>query len=329
MKHFNFFDKKTRDRHLSRRPGETKFGEKLPLVKSIEELRDTAAQYVIIGVPEDIGIRANYGKPGAAETWEYFLDSFLNIQANRYNNPHNCVILGHLDCEELMNQADLEKTKDNYPESLGKLVSAIDSRLSELIETIVGFQKTPIIIGGGHNNAYPNIKGTANALRKAINVVNIDAHTDLRTVDYRHSGNGFSLAIKEEYLDKYHLFGIHKNYTPEYIFERFPESSQIEYYLYEDLFSLDKKQLSAQFEVACNFSSGDFGLEIDCDAIEYFPSSAVTSSGFSVQNIREFIRIAKRSDVHYLHLAEAVAAEKPEIAKALSYFVSDFIRQKE
>jgi formiminoglutamase len=28
------------------------------------------AKYVIIGIPEDIGIRANFGRPGAASAWE-------------------------------------------------------------------------------------------------------------------------------------------------------------------------------------------------------------------------------------------------------------------
>jgi formiminoglutamase len=33
-------------------------------------LQNSEAKYVIIGIPEDIGIRANFWRPGAASAWE-------------------------------------------------------------------------------------------------------------------------------------------------------------------------------------------------------------------------------------------------------------------
>jgi formiminoglutamase len=40
-------------------------------------------QYVILN-PEDIGIRANYGRPIAASVWEKCIKSIANIQHNRF-----------------------------------------------------------------------------------------------------------------------------------------------------------------------------------------------------------------------------------------------------
>jgi formiminoglutamase len=53
---------------INHRSGEIKFGEKciLYLKTQIQSLLSTCeAQYVLVGIPEDIGIRANFGRPGA------------------------------------------------------------------------------------------------------------------------------------------------------------------------------------------------------------------------------------------------------------------------
>src|SRR5690606_29915482 len=123
----------------------------------------------------------------------------------------------------------------NYPAKLGDLVKQIDHVVTAVVQMIVAAGKVPVIIGGGHNNAYGNIKGASMAIKKPLNVLNIDAHTDLRTPDHRHSGNGFSFARKDNYLGKYRIFGIHRNYTPDYIFEELDGSTSDHYYLFEHL----------------------------------------------------------------------------------------------
>ena len=70
---------------------------------------------------------------------------------------------------------------------------------------IVLADKKPIIIGGGHNNAYGNIKGTSLAIGEPINVINFDAHSDFRPEEGRHSGNGFSYAYTEGFLNYYFI----------------------------------------------------------------------------------------------------------------------------
>ena len=69
-----------------------------------------------------------------------------------------------------------------------------------LLKIIIKAKKIPIIVGGGHNNAYGIIKGSALALNKKINVLNIDAHADFRPLEGRHSGNGFSYAFHEGFI---------------------------------------------------------------------------------------------------------------------------------
>ena len=192
---------------ISTRGGETKFGENLQFIQNMDELEKHSAKYVLFGIEEDIGVRANYGKPGTSNAWKATLKSLVNIQVNRFNKPENLILLGELDCKDLMQKAsNIGPSDPNYYPKLGDLVKEIDQLVSDLIEFFISKGKIPVIVGGGHNNAYGNIKGAAKALKSPINVINIDAHTDLRQLEHRHSGNGFSYAFEGQYLRKYSVF---------------------------------------------------------------------------------------------------------------------------
>src|SRR5690606_7508114 len=95
---------------------------------------------------------------------------------------------------------------------------------------------------------YGNIKGTSLAIKKPLNILNIDAHTDLRSPEHRHSGNGFSFARKENFLGKYRIFGIHRNYTPDYIFKELDASSTDQYYLLEHLLLKSSAEINKVFQ---------------------------------------------------------------------------------
>jgi len=306
------------------RGGETKLGQTVSHCKSIEVLHKSKASFVIFGIAEDIGVRANYGKKGTDLAWQAFVKAFVNVQENQTNFGRQMLLLGHF---------SVAPVQQLEPENLGPFVIEIDAKVSQLVQLIVSQGKIPIIIGGGHNNAYGNLKGASSALKKPINALNIDAHTDLRKTDYRHSGNGFTYALKGEdhktYLDKYLIFGLHDNYTPQYIYDFIKaQEAQISYYAFEKMLSQDL-QLRQFDEAIQHIAQQTFGLEIDCDAIAQFPSSAQSPSGFDLQTIRALITKASSYDnCCYLHLCEAAPTNDPknQVGKALSYMVTDFIR---
>ena len=328
IKLYNFKDV---EKFIKSRDGETKFGERVQFIEELEKLSTFDAKYVLFGIPEDIGVRGNIGKSGASGAWKCCLNSLLNIQANQYTKPEKVILLGEVDCGEAMNKAsNIDPADPNYHVKLGDLISQLDEVVSGIVAKIISAGKIPIIIGGGHNNAYGNIKGASEALKKPLNVLNIDAHSDLRKTDYRHSGNGFSYARKENLLGKYRIFGLHQNYTPEYIFNQMNQSANDGYRLFEHLILMPSEKIVQSFREEMEFvSHDDFGLELDCDAIKGFPSSAQTPSGFAINMIRNFIRIASEEEhVKYLHICEAAPAKDTEnkVGKALSYFITDFIR---
>lgn len=317
---------------IKKRGGETKFGEKLCFVEKLEDLKNHSAKYVLLGIPEDIGVRANYGNPGTSKAWEAALGNLLNIQHNHLTNAKNVILLGEIDCDTQLRQAGyLAKDKPQYAEELGELVTQVDYKVTEVIKEVVEAGKFPIIIGGGHNNSYGNLRGTSEALKKPVNCINFDAHTDFRSLEHRHSGNGFSYAFEKGFLDKYFIFGLHRNYTSEAVFSAMEKNSnQIRFNLFEDISVKQKLSFSEALREAKNFSCNqNFGIELDMDAIEMMGSSAITPSGFSLTEARKFISyFSKNKNASYLHICEGSPSAgifKNQVGKAIAYLVSDSI----
>ena len=222
------------------------------------------------------------------------------------------------------------------PADLHPFVVEMDRQISKLVEKIVIAGKVPIGIGGGHNNAYGMLKGTSLALGKSINALNLDAHADLRPRDYRHSGNAFSYAYVEGFLKRYFIFGLHENYITQAISENMEAwSEDIRFVTYDEMCIRDGRNIMEEAVKALEFLSESrtpFGVEIDCDVIENIPSSALTSSGFSVETARKLNYFFSRSEnVAYLHICEAApkannADEMVKVGKLISYLITDFIR---
>lgn len=332
MSFVKIYSEKDLASHLKKRAGEIKFGEKVSFIDSLGELKNRSQKYVLLGIPEDIGVRANYGIPGSSKAWEATLGSLLNIQYNHLTNAENVILLGEIDCDTQMKQAEsISKEENHYAEELGELVTQIDHKVSEVIKAIVEAGKFPIIIGGGHNNSFGNLKGTSEALKNPINCINFDAHTDFRALEHRHSGNGFSYAFVDGYLKKYFIFGLHRNYTSEAVFNSMDKNShRVNFNLFEDISVKHKLTFSEGLKDAKNFCCDEnFGIELDMDAIEFMGSSAITPSGFTLTEARQFISyFSKIENAKYLHICEGSPSAgifSDQVGKAIAYLVSDAI----
>ena len=321
------------------RSGEVKFGEKMITMPKgnnvIDFLKSTDAKYVLIGIPEDIGVRANYGRPGAASAWQSAIASIANIQHNKFCKGSNLLVLGTLDfSNEMTLVQELDFNKTDQRKQLSTLVEIIDKEVVHIISIIVSCGKIPIIIGGGHNNAYGNIKGTALAKGKPINAINFDAHSDFRILEGRHSGNGFSYAYDEGFLKKYFVFGLHENYTSKNVLDILKKiEDRVRYNTYDQINIRREKIFEQELVTALDFIKNDFfGLEIDLDALPNIAASAMTMSGFSVEELRQFISFfAQHKNVAYLHICEGApdlgeAKNNHLIGKLIGYLITDFLK---
>ncbi|MBK5271342.1 MAG: arginase family protein, partial [Bacteroidia bacterium] len=224
MKHFKFYNKQDILYLTNIRRFETKLGERViavPDPKQFEEfLKTSEAIYVLIGVPEDFGVKANSGIGGTDTAWLPFLQSFLNIQSNDFLSGDSILLVGHFDFGDIKYLIEDNAHSDEEKlEAYRHAVNTIDNEVEQMIKLVTEAKKIPIVIGGGHNNAYPLIKGAAKGWHKAgtiplaqINCINLDAHADYRPMEGRHSGNAFRYAEEDGYLQKYCVLALHENY---------------------------------------------------------------------------------------------------------------------
>ena len=158
--HFKSYSKKDILSLTRIRKFETKIGERVHILKNadqiVQSIKETSANYIMFGIPEDIGIRANDGKAGADKAWQHFLHSFLNIQSNDFLMGENIMIAGYFDFSDLLNVIEKNAPgKEEQTDAYRHAVITIDEEVEGMVKLIVSENKIPIIIGGGHNNAYP------------------------------------------------------------------------------------------------------------------------------------------------------------------------------
>jgi formiminoglutamase len=224
-----------------------------------------------------------------------------------------------------------------------QIVGEVDKRVSPVIEAIISAGKEAIIIGGGHNNAFPNIKGTVEALRKIkgdktiqLGVINCDAHSDYRKIEGRHSGNGFRYAFNKGYLSRYSMVGLHENYNSSAILDELQKN--LEFFsvsYFEDIFIRQNIKFEKAIEKGLKHLKKNIcGIEIDMDAVQNIPTSAKTSSGISTIQARQYVHeTASKSNSVYLHIAEAapvlshIKADN-KTGKLIAYLISDYIKAK-
>lgn len=324
---------------------ETKMGEILSSCNTDQDLesviKNTSARYIIFGIPEDVGVIANLGKGGTDSSWFPFLDAFLNIQSNDFLSGENILIAGYFDFTEekkLINvnaATDEERTK-----AYRALVSKIDAEVEELVKLIVQNKIIPIIIGGGHNNAYPALKGAAKALYKReqiplaqINCINLDAHTDYRPTEGRHSGNPFRYAEEDGYLNKYCAVAIHENYLQQNVWIDIVNNPFMDCITYEDIFVHEKRSFIQAVAHAADFTRDSYtGIELDMDSIQNVLSSASTPCGITSLQARQYLNyVAMDTNVAYVHICEGATKlntgeTQMLTGKLISYLVSDFIK---
>lgn len=317
------------DGFVRKRPGETKLGELVAVAadENVDEfLKNTRAFFIVIGIAEDIGVVANRGRAGASETWTLFLSSFLNMQANSFTKATMIAVLGHFSFDKI--KSEIEKKTVSADEKINdyrNAVNIIDDAVAELIRLIVAHQKFPIVVGGGHNNAYPLLKGTALALgfSRGINCINLDAHLDYRTTEGRHSGNGFRYAKEHGYLNRYFAVGVHESYLNESIVEEIRHRHDMDFISYEKIFVRKKITWPKALKAAVKFAGQRMtGIELDLDSISKVPASAIAPCGVTAREALQYVNyLPAHANAAYLHVCEGIASSENSVGKLISYLV--------
>jgi formiminoglutamase len=137
---------------------------------------------VLVGFPQDEGVRRNRGRPGAADGpaairhWLYFL------------TPHDAPRDTDLAALDLLDLGDVRIDGD---------LEASQQALAEVVAAVLTAGAVPIVLGGGHETAYGHYLGYVHAGRE-VAIVNLDAHLDVRPLrdGLGHSGSPFRQALE-------------------------------------------------------------------------------------------------------------------------------------
>ncbi len=298
---------------ISKRNGETKLGERLA-----SSYIDNKVSYVILGISEDIGPQANLGLKGSNSAFKSFLTRFLNCQSNRFLTGENISILGEI--KSNINFETIEKARIQVDE--------LDEFVIDILSPVIKEGKIPIVIGGGHNNAFPLIKANYLISNTPLDIINLDPHADCRAIEGRHSGNPFSYAKEFGFMNHYTVLGLHQQYNSESIYN-YLDLHKFDYSFFEDYLD-SKSNLIDDIKLFKKKSINKIGIELDLDSIKMIPSSAFTSSGFTIEEARIYIRqLAKMKNCAYLHFPEGAPnteIDEKVVGKMLNYFVTDFIK---
>lgn len=299
-------------------------------------LHNPAVRFVIVGVPEDIGVRANFGRAGASSAFKPAMTAFLNQHSNHFFSGRDILVLGEVRTADLMDKAGECDTRSSRGiRMLRDLVNELDQRMQYVIQAIKKAGKLPVVIGGGHNNAFGNIAGSAAALGRPVNTISCDPHLDFRDPsEGRHSGNGFSTAYAKGLLDRYAVFAMHEQHNNAHALSAFmKEPHRLYYEAFEAIFVREEISFEEALSRCIGFVKGQScGVEIDMDAIINVPSSARTSSGITAVQARRFLtRCAMELPCAWLHVAEGapvLSHLKADIktGKLIAYLMTDFMK---
>jgi len=136
------------------------------------------ANVVILGCPQDEGVRRNKGRIGAAQAPDEIRRTLY-----KFVPPDNDT-LRLFDAGNTIIQDTLEETHAIH---------------SQIVEQIIKDGKKIVSLGGGNDVSYPDCSGLAKAVDSVL-AINVDAHFDVRADEIRNSGTPYRQLLEEGFI---------------------------------------------------------------------------------------------------------------------------------
>lgn len=348
--HVKIYGQTELSKYTTARDGEVRIGQQIrtlgdqsesSLVANLKLAHDSGCRYALLLIPEDIGPRANFGRPGSHEAPAALMQYLMSMQANRFFDYSKLLMVGEVETTDLMTRAN---ASDGSVYPLRDLCGELDNRVSPIVKLIASAGLEPIVVGGGNNNSFPTIKGVVEALREqrssrdlGMAVINCDAHGDFRRMEGHHSGNPFTYAYSHGFLKRYFVLGLHENYNSAELMERL-DMDDCEYATFEEIEIRKTKSFEQAVQEAHDYvtrSALPIGCEVDLDSIKDMPSSAKTPFGLTLEQTAHYVhKICSEVDTSYLHLSEAAPRwgtddGARQVGKAMALLVVTYLKARE
>lgn len=179
---------------LADRPDETLFFRRddpydvrLGEIVSRAEKDYQASRIVILGCPQDEGVRRNGGRIGAARAPDEIRRAFYKL-TNFGISPHIF---------------DLGNTL------IGETLEEAHERQTEIVRRILKDGKKIISLGGGNDISYPDCRALSETVgAENLSAFNIDAHFDVRVAANRNSGTPYRQLLEEKWVEPQNFYEI-------------------------------------------------------------------------------------------------------------------------
>jgi formiminoglutamase len=166
---------------LVRRPDDPRLGEVIEFwTGDTSALRPGRA--VLIGFPQDEGVRRNFGRVGSATAPPAIRQALHRLTPFDAARGIDLTLMPPLDLGNVRILGNLEESQQ---------------ALADVIAGVLTAGAVPIILGGGHETAYGHYLGYVQA-NKPVGIINLDAHLDVRPNlnGLGHSGSPFRQALE-------------------------------------------------------------------------------------------------------------------------------------
>lgn len=146
-----------------------------------------SSEIVILGCPQDEGVRRNNGRPGAADAPSAIREQFYKLTTlgirRRIFDLGDTVVSG-----------DLEATHDTH---------------LAVVSQLLRDGKRLIVLGGGNDISYPDGRAMAEVFGPEWWIgVNVDCHLDVRIADQRNSGTQYRELLEGGYLLPWYFYEV-------------------------------------------------------------------------------------------------------------------------
>lgn len=143
----------------------------------------------LLGIPQDLGVRLNSGRPGAAEGPREFRKALARLGVSHPEGDNWPVVYdaGDVVPAQLSGPASLDNTN---------AIAALHEthrRIAEASLAIADAGLIPVAIGGGHDSTFPFVQGVHQQLHVPMAGLYVDPHLDVRETP--GSGMGFRRLI--------------------------------------------------------------------------------------------------------------------------------------
>ncbi len=157
-----------------------------------EEINFTPADYdkasfVIIGSPQDKGVKRNKGRAGAKDAPDEIRAELYKLILNE-----NITSLNLFDIGDVKIQNSLEETHELQ---------------EKIIYNLLKDGKKVIALGGGNDISYPDCKALSK-YNKNLLAINIDSHPDVRFDIPRNSGTPYRMLLEENLIEGENFYEI-------------------------------------------------------------------------------------------------------------------------